>query len=144
MIVSHSVLENNIVLHWFRVCFMSFSKILLFSYTFLGKCISKYLMGFGPIVGRMFFSISPVYCWHRKKDIYIQILLLLLFCFYLFCFNQSLLGFSTYILSSASQGNYVSFSIGLLSFYFLFQNNFKFIKSCKNKISSRNNHIPNC
>ena len=68
MIVSHSVLENTIALHLLRACFLSISKILLFSCTFLVKFISRYFMGFGPIVDEIFFSISSsVYCWNRKK-----------------------------------------------------------------------------
>lgn len=68
MIVSHTVLENTIALHLFRACFLSFSKILLFSCTFLVKFISRYLMGFDPIVNEIFLSISSsVYCWNRKE-----------------------------------------------------------------------------
>lgn len=68
VIVSHSVLESTSALHLFRACFLSFSKSLLFSCTFLVKFISRYFMGFGPLVDEIFFSISSsVDCWNRKK-----------------------------------------------------------------------------
>lgn len=68
MIVSHTVLENTVALHLFRARFLSFSEILLFSCTFLVKFISRYFMGFDPIVNEIFFSISSyVYCWNRKE-----------------------------------------------------------------------------
>lgn len=69
MTVSHSVLENSIILHLFKACSMSFNKTLLFSFSSLVNFISRYCMGLGPIADGTFFSISlSVYGWNRKTD----------------------------------------------------------------------------
>lgn len=149
MTVSYSVLVNKIVLHLFRACFMFFNKILLFSCTFLVKFISKYFVDFGPIVGGMFFSISSsVYYWNRKKKSLISVYLS-------FIQPNSLINPVLCLFKLEPLGFFLMYTIICKSreicFFFywhtlillLFQNNFKFIKSCKNNNNTRNIHISN-